>query len=97
MMSQKAFCWEHTIENSHNCNLNDAVHPTLDIFRGFFDVLLAVVPRATTVSLHFLGPSSHDRLLLFIQEVGSLVVLGHDENAAPSPDNSDEAFNYVEP
>ncbi len=73
------------------------MEPTLDILRGFLDILHSVVSRATTIRLCKFSTVPHDNSVFLIQEICRLEVLGYDIDAYRSVDDCDDTFDNVKP
>lgn len=71
--------------------------PALDVLCSQLHVLDGHMSRPARVGFCELSSAFHDGLVLVVEKVGSLVVLGHKENAACGKDDSDNSFQNVQP
>lgn len=86
-----------SIQNRHNSDLDASMYPTLDILRSFLNIGFTIVAGAARICFGSFSSSSHNGLLIVIQEVGCLVVLRHNEYADEGPDDGYDAFDDVKP
>lgn len=73
------------------------MNPCFDILHGCLHVAHCIMPFAATVCFHVLCSSSHNPLVVFIEEVCFLKAFRDKEYAAQPYNNREGAFDYIQP